>query len=309
MPKKSQLNVGGRTLAVTNLEKVLFPEADFTKGDLINYYIRVSPVLLPHLRDRPITLKRYPDGVEGPYFYEKKCPSHRPPWVKTAKVAKSEGGEINYCMLNDLPTLVWAANLADLELHTFLHKAPAIGRPTALAFDLDPGPPADVVTCCQVALWLKTTFDALKMECFAKTSGSKGLQVYVPLNTAVTYKRTKTFAHALAEFLERQFPETVVSKMQKSLRAGKVLVDWSQNDDHKTTVNVYSLRAKQRPTVSTPVTWEEVAGALKKTDSALLTFEFDEALHRVEQMGDLFAPVIELKQKLPPLHVLKNLSG
>jgi bifunctional non-homologous end joining protein LigD len=309
MPKKSQLDIDGRTLNVTNLDKVLYPETGFTKGDLINYYIRVSPVLLPHLKDRPITLKRYPDGVEGPYFYEKKCPSHRPPWVKTTRVAKSEGGEINYCVLNDLPTLVWAANLADLELHTFLHKAPAIARPTALAFDLDPGPPADIVTCCEVGQWLKATFDALGMECFAKTSGSKGLQVYVPLNTPVTYKRTKAFAHALAEFLERQFPETVVSKMQKSLRIGKVLVDWSQNDDHKTTVNVYSLRAKQRPTVSTPVTWDEVARTLKKGDSALLTFEFEEIIRRIAQRHDLFAPVIELKQKLPPLDRLKRLSG
>ena len=309
MPKKSQLHIDGRTLNVTNLDKVLYPETGFTKGDLINYYIRVSPVLLPHLKDRPITLKRYPDGVEGPYFYEKKCPSHRPPWVKTTRVAKSEGGEINYCVLNDLPTLVWAANLADLELHTFLHKAPAIARPTALAFDLDPGPPADIVTCCEVGQWLKATFDALGMECFAKTSGSKGLQVYVPLNTPVTYKRTKAFAHALAQFLERQFSGTVVSKMQKSLRTGKVLVDWSQNDDHKTTVNVYSLRAKQRPTVSTPVTWEEVARTLKKGDSALLTFEFEEVIERIAQRHDLFVPVIELKQKLPPLETLKRLSG
>lgn len=309
MPKKSQLNVGGRTLSVSNLEKVLYPQTGFTKGDLINYYIRVSPVLLPHLRDRPITLKRYPDGVNGPHFYEKKCPSHRPSWVRTTRVAKSEGGEINYCVLNDLPTLVWAANLADLELHTFLHKAPAIGRPTALAFDLDPGPPADIVTCCEVGQWLKTTFDSLGMECFAKTSGSKGLQVYVPLNTPVTYKRTKAFARLLAEFLERQFPETVVSRMQKSLRTGKVLVDWSQNDDHKTTVNVYSLRAKQRPTVSTPVTWDEVAKALKKGNSAPLTFEFDEVIKRIAEMDDLFAPVIELKQRLPPLETLRRLSG
>lgn len=307
MPKKSQLNVGGKTLNVTNLEKILYPEAGFTKGDLINYYIRVSPALLPHLKDRPITLKRYPDGVDGPHFYEKQCPSHRPPWVKTARVAKSEGGQINYCVVNDLPTLVWAANLADLELHTFLHKAPAIGRPTALAFDLDPGPPADIVTCCQVGQWLKATFDALGMECFAKTSGSKGLQVYVPLNTPVTYKRTKAFAHGLAEFLESQFPETVVSKMQKSLRVGKVLVDWSQNDDHKTTVNVYSLRAKPRPTVSTPVTWSEVSQTVEKGDSAFLTFEFDEVIQRISERDDLFAPVIELKQKLPPLETLKRL--
>ena len=309
MAAGSQLDVGGRTVNVTNLDKVLYPETGFTKGDLINYYIRISPVLLPHLKDRPITLKRYPDGVDGLFFYEKKCPSHRPKWVETTKVSKSEGGAINYCMMNDLPTLVWAANLADLELHTFLHKAAAIGRPTSIAFDLDPGPPADIVACCQVGLKLKTIFDALEMESFAKTSGSKGLQVYVPLNTPVTYERTKAFAHAVAQLLEREFPETIVSKMQKNLRRGKVLVDWSQNDDHKTTVNVYSLRAKRRPTVSTPATWNEVAEALKRKDSAVLTFEYDDVLKRVGKLGDLFSPVLELKQKLPRLDALNRLSN
>ena len=198
MATGSQIDVDGKTLNVTNLNKVLYPDAGFTKGDLINYYIRISPFLLPHLKDRPITLKRYPDGVDRLYFYEKKCPSHRPKWVQTTKVAKSEGGAINYCMINDLPTLVWAANLADLELHTFLHKATAIQRPTTLAFDLDPGPPADVVTCCEVGLRLKGIFDALGLKSFAKTSGSKGLQVYVPLNTAATYEKTKTFARTVA---------------------------------------------------------------------------------------------------------------
>lgn len=309
MAKASQLDVGGRTINVTNLDKVLYPQTGFTKGDLINYYIRISPVLLPHLKDRPITLKRYPDGVDGFFFYEKKCPSHRPKWVKTTRVAKSEGGEINYCLMNDLPALVWAANLADLELHTFLHRAAAVGRPTTLAFDLDPGPPADIVLCCQVGLRLKAIFDALGMESFAKTSGSKGLQVYVPLNTPVTYKRTKAFAHALAQFLERQFPETVVSKMQKSLRGGKVLVDWSQNDDHKTTINVYSLRAKSRPSVSTPVTWDEVSETLKRKDSAVLVFNYDDVLERVRKLGDLFSPVLELKQNLPRLDALNRLSN
>jgi bifunctional non-homologous end joining protein LigD len=309
MAAGSQLDVGGRTVNVTNLDKVLYPETGFTKGDLINYYIRISPVLLPHLKDRPITLKRYPDGVDGLFFYEKKCPSHRPKWVETTKVSKSEGGAINYCMMNDLPTLVWAANLADLELHTFLHRATAIGRPTSIAFDLDPGPSADIVACCQVGLKLKTIFDAFGMESFAKTSGSKGLQVYVPLNTPVTYERTKAFAHAVAQLLEREFPETIVSKMQKNLRRGKVLVDWSQNDDHKTTVNVYSLRAKRRPTVSTPVTWNEVAEALKRKGSAVLTFEYDDVLKRVGKLGDLFSPVLELKQKLPRLDALNRLSS
>jgi bifunctional non-homologous end joining protein LigD len=246
--------------------------------------------------------------VEGFFFYEKKCPDHRPKWVKTTKVAKSEGGEINYCVINDLPSLIWAANLADLELHTFLHRAPAILRPTAIAFDLDPGPPADIVLCCKVGLWLKGLFSALGMESFAKTSGSKGLQIYVPINSAVTYEKTKAFSHAIAELLESQSPETVVSKMQKSRRSGKVLVDWSQNDDHKTTVSVYSLRAKESPTVSTPVTWEEVEETVRKGSATALSFVSKDVLNRVEKMGDLFAPVLTLKQKLPALRTIQNLT-
>jgi len=305
MSKKSILEIEGRSLEVSNLDKVLYPKAGFTKGDIIDYYVRISPVLLPHLHARPITLKRYPDGVDGFFFYEKKCPSHHPKWIKTAKVPKSEGEDINYCLMNDLPTLVWAANLADIELHTFLHKAPAIRRPTALAFDLDPGAPADIVNCCKVALWLKAVFDALGLQSFPKTSGSKGLQVYVPLNTPITYARTKPFAHELAQILEAQSPENVVSKMLKSLRKGKVLVDWSQNDDHKTTINVYSLRAKDQPTVSTPVTWEEVETAHRKKKA--LSFDHAAVLRRVKKMGDLFAPVLSLQQKLPPLSALRKL--
>jgi len=304
MSTKSQLDIGGTKVTVSNLGKVLYPKAGFTKGDVIDYYVKISPFLLPHLKNRPITLKRYPDGVEGFFFYEKKCPSHRPDWVKTTKVGKSDGSDINYCLMNDLPALVWAANLADLELHTFLHKAPAITRPTALAFDLDPGPPADIFLCCKVGLWLKAIFDVLGMKSFAKTSGSKGLQIYVPLNTAVTYARTKAFSHRIAELLEKQFPKIVVSKMQKKLRGGKVLVDWSQNDDHKTTINVYSLRAKEHPTVSTPVTWGEVSKALKKKSAKTLTFESKDVLKRVKKTGDLFEEVLTLKQKLPRLDAI-----
>ena len=309
MATKQSLDVNGTKVDVTNLEKIFYPKARFTKGNVIDYYVRISSVLLPHLKDRPITLKRYPDGVEGFFFYEKKCPDHRPKWIKTTKVAKSEGGQINYCVINDLPSLVWAANLADLELHTFLHKAPSIRRPTAIAFDLDPGPPADIVLCCKVGLWLKGLFDALQLDSFAKTSGSKGLQVYVPINSAVTYEKTKTFSHAIAELLESQSPETVVSKMQKNLRAGKVLVDWSQNDDHKTTVNVYSLRAKDYPTVSTPVTWEEVDAVVRSKKATALRFESKEVLNRVEKMGDLFAPVLSLKQKLPSVSRIQSLRA
>ena len=301
MATTSELKVGGATIKVTNLEKVFYPKTGFTKGDVIDYYIKISPVLLPHLKDRPITLKRYPDGVDGFFFYEKQCPANRPGSMKTAKVPKSDGGEVNYCVMNDLPALVWAANLADLELHTFLHKARAITRPTALAFDLDPGAPADVISCCKVALQLKALLEALKLKSFAKTSGSKGLQIYVPLNTPATYEKTGALAHALAQLLEKDTSNGVVSKMQKSLRKGKVFVDWSQNNAHKTTVNVYSLRAKEHPTVSTPVSWEEVASALKKKKPSLLTFEAGAVVDRVKKLGDLFAPVLTLKQKLPAL--------
>jgi len=306
MSSKSELEVEGRKLTVSNLEKVLYPEAGFTKAQVIDYYVRIAPVLLPHLKNRPITLKRYPDGVEGFFFYEKQCPSHRPEWVQTATVpSQREEGHIDYCVINGLPAIVWAANLADLELHTFLHRAPAITRPLAMVFDLDPGPPADIVLCCEVALWLKKLFDKLELECLVKTSGSKGLQLYVPLNTAVTYDRTKAFAHTIAEHFEKLHPDKVVSRMQKSLRKGKVLIDWSQNDDHKTTVSVYSLRARAHPTVSTPVTWAEISRTLRRGKANGLTFLTEDTLKRVETHGDLFEPLLKLKQRLPPISALQ----
>ena len=305
MSKKVEIEVAGKKVMVSNLDKVLYPAAGFTKQQVIDYYVRIAPVLLPHLKNRPITLKRYPDGVDGFFFYEKQCPSHRPDWVKTTEVpSQREEGKIDYCLMNDLPALVWAANLADLELHTFLHRAPAITRPTALAFDLDPGAPADMVLCCRVALWLRAVFDGLGLQSFAKTSGSKGLQIYVPLNTVTTYEQTKAFAHSLAEKMEREHPEQVVSRMQKALRKGKVLIDWSQNDEHKTTVNVYSLRAKPQPTVSTPVTWQEVESTVNK-GSAPLEFTSEAVLQRVEKQGDLFAPLLTLKQRLPSLRSIE----
>ncbi len=300
MSNKAELVVEGRALAVSNLDKVLWPKAGFTKGEMIHYYIQIAPVLLPHLKDRPLTMKRYPDGVEGEFFYEKNCPSHRPKWVKTAKVwSEPNQRDIDYCLAQDLPTLVWAANLADIELHTSLSRKKNVGRPTMMVFDLDPGAPADIVQCCQVGLWLREILQTMKLRSWAKTSGSKGLQVYVPLNTAVTYERTKELSHALAEYLEQAHPELVVSKMSKALRKGKVFVDWSQNDEHKTTICVYSLRAKEQPTASTPVTWEEVAQTVKKKDGKRLVFRCDETLARVEKMGDLFEEVETLKQKLP----------
>ena len=284
----------GRELRITNWDKVLYPETGFTKGDLVAYYARIAPVVLPHLHDRPLTLKRYPNGVEEPYFYEKQSPSHRPDWIETVKI-----GEINYTLAQDRPTLIWLANLADIELHTSLSLKAGVERPTMMVFDLDPGAPAGIVECCEVALVLHGLFGQLRLESVAKTSGSKGLQVYVPLNGAVDYRATKPFAKRVAELLEQRMPEIVVSRMTKRLRPGKVLVDWSQNDEHKTTVNVYSLRARERPTVSAPVSWEEVAACRDEGDEALLTFTYDEVLARVDEQGDLFAPALSIKQQLP----------
>lgn len=298
----STVEIEGKQLTLSNLNKVLYPAVGFTKAQVIDYYVRVAPVLLPHLKNRPLTMKRYPEGVSGMHFYEKNCPSHRPPWIKTAPIW-SEGNNrwMDYCLIQNLPSLVWAANLASLELHTSLSLAKDILTPTMVVFDLDPGEPANIVQCCQVGLWLRELFDRMKLKSFAKTSGSKGLQVYVPLNTPTSYDQTKPFANALARLLENEHPKEIVSEMKKSLRVGKVFVDWSQNDDHKTTICVYSLRAKERPTVSTPVTWEEVESCLRRRDPKLLVFEALQVLERVKEMGDLFEPVLTLKQKLPAL--------
>jgi len=299
MPNKAELTVEDRKIQVSNLDKVLYPKVGFTKGQVIDYFIRVAPVLLPHLRDRPLTMKRYPNGVEGEFFYEKNCPSHRPKWVQTAKIwSGSNDRMMNYCLAQDLPTLVWAANLADLELHTSLSRKNNIQRPTMMVFDLDPGAPADIVQCCQVGLWLRDLLGKMKLKSFAKTSGSKGLQVYVPLNAAITYDQTKDLSRALAQHLEGEHADLVTSNMSKAVRKGKVFVDWSQNDEHKTTICVYSLRAREEPTVSTPVMWDEVATCLKKKKANLLKFRSEQVLNRVEKMGDLFEPIEKLKQKL-----------
>jgi bifunctional non-homologous end joining protein LigD len=292
--KRQEVDIDGHRLSLSNLDKVLYPEAGFAKGHVIDYYTRVSPVLLPHLRGRPLTLKRYPNGVDAGHFYEKQCPSHRPEWVETTLI-----GDIDFCMANDLPTLVWLANLADLELHTSLALAEDYGSPTVIAFDLDPGPPATIVECADVALELRLIFEHLGMQAFPKTSGSKGMQVYVPLNTPTSYDVTRPFARGLAELLERRRPERVVSEMKKSLRGGKVFVDWSQNTSFKTTVNVYSLRARPQPTVSAPLTWEEVEAVIESRDPDELVFTSADVLQRVSEHGDLFAGVLELRQTLP----------
>jgi bifunctional non-homologous end joining protein LigD len=298
----STIEVQGKQLKLSNLEKVLYPAAGFTKQQVIDYYVRIAPVMLPHLKDRPLTRKRYPNGVDQEFFYEKNAPQHRPDWVKTVPIW-SEGNRrmVHYILANDLPTLVWLANLAAIELHPSLSLAKDINCPTMMVFDLDPGPPANIVQCCQVAMWLRGIFENFSLQSFPKTSGSKGLQLYVPLNTPTSYEQTKPFAHALAQLLEHDHPDMVVSDMKKNIRTGKVFVDWSPTDEHKTTIAVYSLRARERPTVSTPVTWQEVEQALKKKNPALLVFEAAQTVKRVEKMGDLSAPLVTLKQRLPDL--------
>ena len=287
-----EVQVEGRTLSLSNLGKVLYPVPGFTKGQVIDYYTRIAPVLLPHLRDRPLTLKRYPNGVDAGHFYEKNCPSHAPEWVRKERVDK-----IDYCVCDNLATLVWLANLADLELHPSLSLVNDINRPTVMAFDLDPGPPAGLAECCEVACILRDALEQVGLQSFPKTSGSKGIQVYVPLNTdKVDYSHgTRLLSQALARHLEAAHPKLIVSQQKKELRRGKVLIDWSQNDEHKTTVCVYSLRAREHPTVSAPLRWGELE------DPAALVFEAADVLRRVEERGDLFAPVVELRQELPSL--------
>jgi bifunctional non-homologous end joining protein LigD len=302
--KKNVLEIDGRSLEVSNLEKVMYPQTGFTKGEVIDYYIRISHVLLPHLKDRPLTMKRYPDGIHGMHFYEKDAPKHTPEWVKLfkvpRKVEKKGEKDIDFILVNDLPALVWTANLANLEMHVFLSKVPDYQQPTAVVFDLDPGPPADVMSCAQVALWLKEILDHFKLKSFAKSSGSKGIQLYVPLNTKTDYDSTSAFAKAIAIALEDQHPDRVISRMAKAERKGKVFIDWSQNSDFKTTVCVYSLRAKQDvPYVSVPMEWKEIEAALDNKDNSAFYLEPEAALKKVEEKGDLFEPVLTLKQKLP----------
>jgi len=298
-----QVEVEGRELRLTNLDKLLYPKTGFTKGEMVDYYARVAPAIVPHLSGRAVTLRRFPEGVDDldAAFFEKRCPKHRPKWVKTARVTV-EKGKIDFCVCDSLPTLIWMAQLAAIELHPSLSLSRAPKRPTALVFDLDPGPPADVVDCCRVALRLREPLDHLELQSFVKTSGSKGMQLYVPLNTKVTYEQTRPFGQALAQIVAKQAPDEVLAKMgKKTDRSGKVLIDWYQNNERKTTISVYSLRAREHPTVSTPITWEEVEKAADSGDGSSLVFEAGDVLKRIEEHGDLFGPVLELEQKLPQM--------
>jgi len=288
--------IGGRELTISNLDKVLYPEVGFTKGEMIDYYARIAPVMLPHISDRPLTMKRFPDGVDQPFFFEKHLPTHAPPWVRRVSVPSgAEGGAVDYGVVDDVPALVWAANLAAIEFHVPLwrvgRRRSLPGPPDHMVFDLDPGEGSTIVECCAVALDISEILEQRSLEGVAKTSGSKGLQVYVPLVGRPSWDRARTDAHRIATRLEAERPDLVVSNMRKSLRTGKVLVDWSQNHPAKTTVAAYSLRGRPEPTASTPVTWEEVAACHDAGEPGLLRFTAGDVLSRVAELGDLFAPV------------------
>ena len=297
------VEVEGRSLKLSNLDKILYPASGFTKAEVVHYYAQIAPVLLPHLGDRYVTLKRYPDGVDSTPFYEKNCPSFKPEWMSTndMKDATTATGTIRFCRVDSLPALTWVANLAALELHTSMAVAPDPETPTMVVFDLDPGDGAALLECLEVGLWIRHVLDSLGLECVVKTSGSKGLQLYLPLNTPATHDGTAAFSRTIAQLLEQAHPDRVVSLQRKELRKGKVLVDWSQNSRHKTTVCVYSLRAREQPTVSTPLAWDEVEEAVDAGDASRLVFEATDMLARVEEHGDLFAPALTLRQELPAL--------
>jgi bifunctional non-homologous end joining protein LigD len=294
------VQVEGRELSIRNLDRVLFPQVGTTKAELLDYYVRMADTMLPHLRERLLHMHRYPEGVEGPRFWQKGCPEHRPEWLPTAPVwSRDKGANIDFCVVNELAALLWAVNIGSIELHTSLHLRDELHRPTVLAFDLDPGEGAGLLDCCDVALRLRDMLRGAGLESLPKTSGSKGLQVYVPLNSdGVSYDVTKPLARKIAELLESDTPDAVVARMAKALRTGKVLVDWSQNTEHKSMVCAYSVRAKERPTVSTPVRWREVEEAAGRGDPGLLVFEIGDVIERVAADGDLFAHVLTLRQEL-----------
>ncbi|MGZ5553381.1 MAG: non-homologous end-joining DNA ligase [Chthoniobacterales bacterium] len=303
--------IDGRELAFSNLDKVYYPESRFTKGEVIAFYDDIADTILPHLRDRPLTMKRYPEGVAGEHFYEKNAPKHTPSWIKTFPIPREEGGsDINYILCNDRATLLWAANLADIEKHVLLARVPEVNHPTSIVFDLDPGEPAGILDCAEIALHLKKLFAAWGLQVFVKVSGSKGLHLSVPLNGDAPYEVTQPFAKTVAELVAHELPKRVVSGMAKSIRAGKVFIDWSQNSDFKTTVCVYSMRAKgAEPLISMPVTWDELARAIKRKDAKHLSFTPAAAIKRIEKVGDLFAPVLKLKQRVPAAFTKALASG
>ena len=297
MPADQHVDIGGHRLKVSNLDTVLYPETGFTKAEVIDYYVRVAPVMLPHIADRGVTLRRYPNGVDATSFFEKRCPSHRPEWIGTFAGPGDRDGTIGYCALDSVAALAWSANMAALEIHAPMARGADIESPTMCVFDLDPGPRTGIPQCAEVALQIREVLDRLAgLRCFAKTSGSKGLQLYVPLNTPHTHEHCSSFALAVAQVLEKHHADRVTSVMAKAARPGKVFIDWSQNSRHKTTVAVYSLRARPHPSVSTPLTWTEVEAA---AEGSSLSFEAADVLARIGQLGDVFAETLTLAQSLP----------
>lgn len=295
----SFLEVGGRTVRLTSPDRVLWPQVNMTKARLIDYYIKVAPVLLPYLEDRPITLARFPEGVGAKGFFQTRCPPH-PPWVRTQRMhVFTSGKDVDAPVIDDLPSLVWAANLSSIELHPYLGRTQRMDRPDFVVFDLDPGPPADVLDACRVALRVRAVLDDVGLTSVAKTSGGKGMHVYVPTGATRGYAETKGFARAVAALIVREDPQRVVDRMDRAVRGGKVFIDWSQNDPGKSTVAPYSVRAMALPTVSTPVAWTEVEEAVAAADWRRLVFDPGEVLDRVAGLGDLFAPALTLRQTLP----------
>jgi len=288
--------IAGRSLKVTNLTKVLYPLVGFTKAQVIEYYAKIAPTMLAHIEDRGVTFRRWPDGVAADAFFNKRCPSHRPDWVGTCLGPGDRAGGIHYCKLDEVASLAWAANLAALEIHAPMARCSDLESPTMLVFDLDPGEPATIIECCQIALLIREVLDTVGLQSVAKTSGSKGMQLYIPLNTPHTHSHAADFALAVAQLLEKQHPARVTANMAKKERPKKIFIDWSQNSRHKTTIAPYSLRGKDRPTVSTPISWDEVSDG---ADGEPLSFEAFEVVDRVESIGDLFAEAVSVEQQLP----------
>jgi len=295
-PEAVQTKVAGRSLKVTNLSKVLYPLIGFTKAQVIDYYARIAPTMLPHITDRGVTFKRWPDGVTADAFFNKRCPSHRPDWIGTCVGPGNGDKGIDYCRLDEVASIVWAANLAALEIHGPMARCDDIDSPTMLVFDLDPGKGASIIECAQVAQQIDAVLETVGLASLAKTSGGKGMQLYVPLNSPHTHRQASQFALAVAQVLEKQHPGAVTSTMAKSARPNKVFIDWSQNSRHKTTIAPYSLRGNERPTVSTPISRDEVSDC---ADGEPLSFGPADVVERVEDLGDLFGPTLTLEQQLP----------
>jgi bifunctional non-homologous end joining protein LigD len=296
------VEIAGKRLSLSNLEKDLYPSYGFTKAHVLEYYRRIAVFILPHLQDRALTLKRYPEGVEREFFFEKRCPSHHPAWAKTAEVRRDDGERMTVCLVNDLETLIWVENLASLELHVPLARAGSPETPDSMVFDLDPGDQADILDCARVALILRDLLSRLRLASYVKTSGQKGLHVYVPLNcTETTFEDTKTFSKAMAVVMQKNYPELVTEKMAKEYRKAKVFINWSQNDSSKTMICVYSLRAREKPIASFPLEWRELENLAGQGDPKKFQIIHSEAVSRAERMGDLFREVLIKKQKLPHL--------